>query len=532
MTSAPGTHRILLFSPFFSSSLSSPCRFSSASSSSRVSACVSFLASSRLLLARSSLTSSGSSASSLLSSSSSSTSFPSRFALSARAPPRRGDRRRCLSPFLPSLSCVQGRVGFSSLAETRGYCARQNDGGSVCLALPSRNPPRSPFSFFSAVSSSPRLGFSLSQRHTLSSSPPPGTCGSSRCLLPPFSLACASASLASRQGTSQNLPSTESSLFSSPLPCSSSRSSSVSLSCSSLSSSSPPAAAPASRRVSGVCGALGLRSPARVSFSSSPEASAWRASVAALSRSFSSSPHSRFFRVDREAKTEGEARRRWAVIGASLYFLLMSVAFAFVPLYEAFCQSTGYGGYVQTRDTHGGKKNGEDPVPSRERSGGEDDVLLEIDFASHCNVPWEFEPLQKRVIVAPGESALAFYRARNKLDRPVIGISLYSVMPPEAGIYFNKIQCFCFEEQMLNPHEEVDMPVFFFIDPDILDDPRLDQMKRITLSYVFNESDADIPVDYKHLPIGEHRLVSPKQQLSSHLHDLHSSRQPGLKLQD
>ncbi|KFH07088.1 putative cytochrome c oxidase assembly protein COX11, mitochondrial precursor family protein [Toxoplasma gondii VAND] len=523
MTSAPGTHRILLFSPFFSSSLSSPCRFSSASSSS------------------------GSSASSLLSSSSSSTSFPSRFALSARAPPRRGDRRRCLSPFLPSLSCVQGRVGFSSLAETRGYCARQNDGGSVCLALPSRNPPRSPFSFFSAVSSSPRLCFSLSQRHTPSSSPPPGTCGSSRCLLPPFSLACASASLASRQGTSQNLPSTESSLFSSPLSCSplscsplscsplscsSSRSSSASLSSSSLSSSSPPAAAPASRRVSGVCGALGLRSPARVSFSSSPEASAWRASVAALSRSFSSSPHSRFFRVDREAKTEGEARRRWAVIGASLYFLLMSVAFAFVPLYEAFCQSTGYGGYVQTRDTHGGKKNGEDPVPSRERSGGEDDVLLEIDFASHCNVPWEFEPLQKRVIVAPGESALAFYRARNKLDRPVIGISLYSVMPPEAGIYFNKIQCFCFEEQMLNPHEEVDMPVFFFIDPDILDDPRLDQMKRITLSYVFNESDADIPVDYKHLPIGEHRFVSPKQQLSSHLHDLHSSRQPGLKLQD
>ncbi|CBZ52422.1 putative cytochrome C oxidase assembly protein cox11 [Neospora caninum Liverpool] len=179
----------------------------------------------------------------------------------------------------------------------------------------------------------------------------------------------------------------------------------------------------------------------------------------------------------------------------------MSVAFAFVPLYEAFCQSTGYGGYVQIRNTHGGRKSGEEElVPSRERSGEEDEVLLEIDFASHCNVPWDFEPLQKRLIVAPGESALAFYRARNKLDRPVIGISLYNVMPPEAGIYFNKIQCFCFEEQMLNPHEEVDMPVFFFIDPDILDDPRLEQMKRITLSYVFNESDADIPEDYKNLP--------------------------------
>ncbi|PFH34603.1 putative cytochrome c oxidase assembly protein COX11 protein [Besnoitia besnoiti] len=244
------------------------------------------------------------------------------------------------------------------------------------------------------------------------------------------------------------------------------------------------------------------------------------------------SPHTaafstwRYSRVggESEARQEREARRRWAVLGGCLYFLLMSVAFAFVPLYEAFCQSTGYGGYVQIRTPHG-KKNGEeedDLVPTRERSGKDDEVLLEIDFASHCNVPWEFEPLQKRVIVAPGESALAFYRARNKLDKPVIGISLYNVMPPEAGIYFNKIQCFCFEEQMLNPRRafysslcsssglclslqtrRLTCRFFFFIDPDILDDPRLEQMKRITLSYVFNESDANIPDDYKHLSVAK-----------------------------
>ncbi|XP_043353285.1 cytochrome c oxidase assembly protein COX11, mitochondrial isoform X2 [Dermochelys coriacea] len=90
--------------------------------------------------------------------------------------------------------------------------------------------------------------------------------------------------------------------------------------------------------------------------------------------------------------------------------------------------------------------------------------------------------------VVPGETALAFYKAKNSTDKPVIGISTYNVVPFEAGQYFNKIQCFCFEEQRLNPQEEVDMPVFFFIDPEFAEDPRMANVDLITLSYTFFEA--------------------------------------------
>lgn len=90
--------------------------------------------------------------------------------------------------------------------------------------------------------------------------------------------------------------------------------------------------------------------------------------------------------------------------------------------------------------------------------------------------------------VVPGETALAFYSAKNPTDHPVVGISTYNVIPFEAGAYFNKIQCFCFEEQQLNPHEEVDLPVFFYIDPDFIEDPKMELVDSITLSYTFFES--------------------------------------------
>ncbi|XP_045840384.1 cytochrome c oxidase assembly protein COX11, mitochondrial isoform X2 [Meles meles] len=90
--------------------------------------------------------------------------------------------------------------------------------------------------------------------------------------------------------------------------------------------------------------------------------------------------------------------------------------------------------------------------------------------------------------VVPGETALAFYKAKNPTDKPVIGISTYNVVPFEAGQYFNKIQCFCFEEQRLNPQEEVDMPVFFYIDPEFAEDPRMVNVDLITLSYTFFEA--------------------------------------------
>jgi hypothetical protein len=87
--------------------------------------------------------------------------------------------------------------------------------------------------------------------------------------------------------------------------------------------------------------------------------------------------------------------------------------------------------------------------------------------------------------VVPGETALAFYTAFNPTDKPITGVSTYNISPMRAGLYFNKIQCFCFEEQRLRPHEEVDMPVFFYVDPAFLEDPAMDTVKSITLSYTF-----------------------------------------------
>ena len=101
---------------------------------------------------------------------------------------------------------------------------------------------------------------------------------------------------------------------------------------------------------------------------------------------------------------------------------------------------------------------------------------------------WNFRPQQSVISVAPGETALAFYTARNPTDKPIDGISTYNVIPFEAGVYFNKIQCFCFEEQRLNPHEQVDMPVFFYIDPEFDEDPATMSYDKITLSYTFFES--------------------------------------------
>lgn len=117
------------------------------------------------------------------------------------------------------------------------------------------------------------------------------------------------------------------------------------------------------------------------------------------------------------------------------------------------------------------------------------DRVLTIRFNADrsANMRWSFRPLQTEVKVSPGETALAFYSAKNPTDEPISGISTYNVVPFEAGQYFNKVQCFCFEEQMLNPHEEVEMPVFFYIDPDFDEDPAMERVNTITLSYTFFE---------------------------------------------
>jgi len=164
-------------------------------------------------------------------------------------------------------------------------------------------------------------------------------------------------------------------------------------------------------------------------------------------------------------------------------------AFLLVPMYQRYCQSQGTGAAMH--------KEYAAPPKDKELSKR----LFTIDFKSHVDAscPWTFEPEQTQLKVGVGETALAFYRARNLSDKPTIGQSVYHMIPPSAGLYFNKIQCFCFEEQLLNPGEEVDMPIFFFIDPLLAEDPSFDGVDNITLTYIFFGSKSELPDGYASL---------------------------------
>ncbi|WP_119462134.1 cytochrome c oxidase assembly protein [Rhodospirillaceae bacterium SYSU D60014] len=154
---------------------------------------------------------------------------------------------------------------------------------------------------------------------------------------------------------------------------------------------------------------------------------------------------------------------------------MVGLAFASVPLYRLFCQVTGYGGYTQRADA------APDVVSDR---------LMTVRFNADVDdrLPWSFYPEQRKVTMPIGETSLAFYKAENRSSRAVTGTATFNVTPAKAGQYFAKIDCFCFTEQTLQPGQSVDMPVSFFVDPAILDDPNLDEVKTITLSYTFFEA--------------------------------------------
>lgn len=189
----------------------------------------------------------------------------------------------------------------------------------------------------------------------------------------------------------------------------------------------------------------------------------------------------------RQQLESSEQQVWWIAAGVVAIF---GGVWAFVPLYKMYCQSTGQGQAVQ-----GHREYSAPPDPNTAAAKR----LIIVDFTGtvHTALPWEFVPQQRRVVVGLGETALAFYRAKNTTDRPIIGVSVYHMIPPEAGLYFNKIQCFCFDEQLINPNEEVDLPIFFFIDPLMSQDSRFDHIDRITLSYLFFESDSELPPEYE-----------------------------------
>lgn len=157
------------------------------------------------------------------------------------------------------------------------------------------------------------------------------------------------------------------------------------------------------------------------------------------------------------------------------------LAWASVPFYDWFCRVTGFGGTTQVAEANG------------QREILDKTILIKFDASKDRNMPWEFKPMQTEMTVRIGEEGLAFYEAYNPTDHPVAGQASYNVAPYEAGGFFNKIECFCFTEQVLMPGERVQMPVSFFVDPEIVDDRDAKHTGHITLSYTFYE--IDLPED-------------------------------------
>jgi len=171
-------------------------------------------------------------------------------------------------------------------------------------------------------------------------------------------------------------------------------------------------------------------------------------------------------------ETQQRQHRKVALLLSGLVVGMVGMAYAAVPLYDLFCRVTGYGGTTNTADAA--------PAAAIDRT-------MTIRFDSNINrgLAWEFKPVELSQEIKVGESGLAFYQARNLSDETLVGTATYNVTPQSAGYYFNKIDCFCFTEQVLRPGEVVDMPVTYFVDPEIEDDKNLDHVTTITLSYTF-----------------------------------------------
>lgn len=166
-------------------------------------------------------------------------------------------------------------------------------------------------------------------------------------------------------------------------------------------------------------------------------------------------------------------RKRRTVLAAAGAIAGMLTLTAYSPsLYRLFCEVTGYNGTTQ--------RSGAAPSAAAERK-----ITIRFTAETHPDLPWRFAPVEREITVKVGEQRLAHYVAENKSGETVTGMAIFNVAPLKAGQYFDKIACFCFDEQTLGPSQRADMPVSFFIDPKILADRNLDDVDTITLSYTF-----------------------------------------------
>jgi cytochrome c oxidase assembly protein subunit 11 len=172
--------------------------------------------------------------------------------------------------------------------------------------------------------------------------------------------------------------------------------------------------------------------------------------------------------------------RRIGFIAVVIAAAMLGLGFAAVPLYRMFCQVTGLGGTTQRASET------EAVAAAQDATGAK--ISIRFDASMDRGMPWEFRPEQVTEKVIIGQRAMAYYIARNNAAVPITGRASFNVEPAQAGPYFNKIECFCFTEQTLQPGEEVRMPVLFYVDPKALDDDNMKGVQQITLSYTFHVS--------------------------------------------
>ncbi|NRP71357.1 Cytochrome c oxidase assembly protein CtaG [Ensifer psoraleae] len=176
-------------------------------------------------------------------------------------------------------------------------------------------------------------------------------------------------------------------------------------------------------------------------------------------------------------------RANGVIVGTCIAFVagMVGMAYAAVPLYDMFCRVTGYNGTTQR-------------VEQASDIILDEKVKVTFDANTASGLPWEFKPVQRDIDVRIGETVQVTYRAKNLSSKPTTGQATFNVTPMAAGAYFNKVQCFCFTETTLQPGEEMEMPVVFFVDPEIVKAVETKGIKTLTLSYTFYPREPSKPV--------------------------------------
>ena len=178
--------------------------------------------------------------------------------------------------------------------------------------------------------------------------------------------------------------------------------------------------------------------------------------------------------INNENALKAQNKKSIIIISFIVLFML-SLSFAAVPLYDIFCRVTGFGGTTQIASTAPG-------------STGHPDINVRFESSTSSSLNWDFFAKSNVVTIPIGEEKTIFYFAKNLSDKPIVGTATFNVTPAKVGQYFMKIDCFCFVEQLLKPGESMNMPVTFFIDPDIYKDENVKEVNEITLSYTFMKS--------------------------------------------